>query len=156
MTTVEKVVLVLLIVASIALGKVAGAAITSSGSGSGTAATGSLQNVTIDAMAQDPSESLLPGTTADATFAIDNPNASALTLISVVQNGSISVNGGSGCTLANSGVTFSDQTGLSISIPPDVTDYNVDLLSAMSMSASSNNGCQNATFTVPITITAHE
>lgn len=135
---------------------VAYAFVTSSGSGTAVATTGSMQTVTIDAIAQDPSESLLPGATADATFAVDNPNPVAVTLVSVVQNGTISVSGGSGCTLADSGVTFANQTGLSISIPASTSDYDIDLLGAMSMASSSADGCQNATFSIPITITVQE
>jgi hypothetical protein len=135
---------------------VAYAYVTSTGSGAGTAAAGSMQTVTIDALPQVPSGALLPGATADATFAVDNPNPVTVTLVGVVQNGTISVNGGSGCTLANSGVSFTNQTGLSISIPASTTDYAIDLGGAVAMASTSANACQNATFMIPVTITVDQ
>jgi hypothetical protein len=131
------------------------ASVSSTGAGSGAATVNSAQTVTIDATAQDPSASLLPGGTADATFAVDNLNPVTMTLISVVQSGAITV-AGAGCTLANSGVTFTNQTGLTIVVPANASVYNVDLPTALTMATSSANACQNATFQIPITITVQQ
>lgn len=111
--------------------------------------------MTIDAAVQDPSGALLPGQSADATFAVDNPNGAPVTIVSVVGAGTISVSG-SGCTLTNSGVTFTDQTGLSISVPADATDYQIDLPGTVSMSATAPNACQNALFDIPVTVSADQ
>ncbi len=136
-------------------GGVAYAYIPSTGTGAGTAASGSLSAVTISATASTPVTALLPGESADAIFKVDNPNAVAMTIVSVVGSGSISVSGGSGCTSGNDGVAFVDQGALSISVPANSTDFSVDLSGAVTMSSSSDTGCQGASFSIPITLTVH-
>jgi len=127
---------------------------TATGVGTGAAATGTLSTVTVDAAPATPTTPLLPGLTGDATFKVTNPNGGAVRLTSVVGNGSVTVTGGAGCTSGNAGVTFSDQTGLSITIPANAVGYAVHLPGAVSMSSSSANGCQGSTFSFHITITA--
>jgi hypothetical protein len=69
----------------------------------------------------------------------------------VTGNGTITPDGGhSGCT--TTGVTFTDQTGLTIDISAN-SDATTTLTGAASMSNSSLNACQGATFTVPVSLT---
>jgi hypothetical protein len=124
---------------------------TSSGSGTGSASTGTMQTVTITATAGTPTTPLLPDSTGDVTLQVDNPNAFAVTLVSVTGSGSITADSAhSGCN--PSVVTFTPQTGLSISIPASTTGYQVDLPAAAAMSSSAADACQGATFSIPITI----
>ena len=86
---------------------------------------------------------------------VNNPNAYAVTLVSVTGNGTITHDAGhSGCT--TTGVTFTDQTGLTKTIPASASNYQILLSGAVSMDSSSSNGCQGATFSIPVTITVHK
>ena len=145
-------------VIALALASVSGvvwAYIHSTGSGSGTASVTNLSAVTITSSTATPSTALLPGTSADATFRITNPNSVSLTIVSVVANGSLSATGAVGCTGVNSAVTFSDQSGLSILVPANATNYAIDLPSAVAMGSSSSNSCQGATFDIPVLVSVH-
>lgn len=148
----------LLFVAVLALvmGVGAGAAygyFTSSGSGTGHGATGTLQTVTVAAITgETPNTYLQPGSPGEVIVKVHNPNTVGVHLVSVTADGSITVAGGSGCTLSNSGVTFTNQTGLSVAVGSNSTAL-VRMPGAASMAASSANGCQGATFNIPVTIT---
>jgi hypothetical protein len=123
-------------------------------SGSGTAAqsTGTLQAVAIlAATSGSPSTSLVPGGTADLLLNVKNPNASTVTIIAVSQGGAVSVQGGTGCTGANSGVSLATSTGLSIAVAGGATAQ-VHVAAGASMSVASISGCQGATFQVPVTV----
>ena len=145
--------------AIVAAAVVAGAALAywrSSGTGSGSGHAGTLQTVTVAAFVggDAPHSYLLPGgSTADVILRVSNPNAYAVTLVSVVGNGTITPDAGhASCT--TTGVTFTNQTALSISIPAGSSL--VDLPGSASMSAASSNGCQGATFSIPVAITVHK
>jgi hypothetical protein len=155
MSTRRRLVSVLAVVGILALGGAAYAYFTSHGSGSGHGSTGTMSTITLSATAGSPSTSLYPGGTGDVSLAVNNPNAYAVTLVSVSGNGAITPDSGhSACT--TTGVTFSNQSGLSTTIPGSTTNYQVHLSGAVSMSTSSSNGCQGATFTIPVTITVEK
>lgn len=148
-------------VAALTVGLGAGAAFayfTSHGSGSGSGSTGNLEPVTVAAVSGTPSAPLYPGdTSGDVILNVDNPNNQAVTLVSVSGGPAvITVSGASGCTASNSGVSFSNKSGLDITIPKNSSDYQVDLAGASAMSSSSANVCQGASFNIPVTITVHE
>jgi hypothetical protein len=110
--------------------------------------------VTVAAATGTPSTPLLPGGTGDVILNVNNPNAYAVTLVSVSGNGTITADGGhSGCT--TTGVTFNNQSGLTINIPASTTTA-VDLPGAASMSTASLSACQGATFSIPVSITVHK
>jgi hypothetical protein len=137
------------VIAVLAAAGIAFAYFTSSGSSTASASTGSLR-VSIAATAGTPDSPLLPGGPAgDVTLEVNNPNDAAVTLVSVVGDGTITASGG--CTTPD--VTFANQTGLQINIPANTTNYLVDLPGAASLIASSPNDCQGATFSIPVTIT---
>jgi hypothetical protein len=122
------------------------------GSAAGTASVGTLQPVTVAATAggDAPSSVLLPGGSADVIVRLQNPNAFAVTLVSVAGNGTVSADGGhAACT--STGVTFRDQIGLSISVPPGSSL--IHLPGAAAMSTASSNGCQGAVFSIPVAVT---
>ena len=86
---------------------------------------------------------------------VNNPNAYAVTLVSVAGNGIITADPGhSSCT--TTGVTFANQSGLSTTIPASASNDQILLPGAVSMGSSSSSGCQGATFSVPVTITVHK
>jgi hypothetical protein len=125
---------------------------TSSGAGAATASTAAMATVTVAATAGTPSTPLYPGGTGDVTLRVTNPNAYTVTLISVTAaTGSISASN----SCAPTGVTFTAQTGLTISIAASGTTQ-VDLPAAASMSAAAANSCQGATFSIPVTVTVRK
>jgi hypothetical protein len=128
---------------------------TASGSGTASAATGTLQPVTVTALAggDTPTSVLLPGATGDVILRISNPNSSAVTLTSVTGNGTITADAGHP-TCTTTGVSFTSQTGMSTSIAASSTTL-VHLPGAASMSTASSNGCQGATFSIPVAVTVH-
>lgn len=127
---------------------------TSGGGGSGSGTTGQLQPVTVAAFVGGDATSsfLIPGGSADVILRLSNPNAFAVTLVSVTGNGTI-VPDGAHAACTTTGVTFTDQTAPTVNIPAGSTL--VDLPAAASMSVASSNGCQGATFGIPVSVTVH-
>lgn len=128
---------------------------TSHGSGTGHGTTGTIQPVTVAAFVggDTPSSTLLPGGTADVIVRVSNPNAFSVKLVSVSGNGTITASGGIG-TCTTTGVTFTNQSGLSATIAASGTTL-VHLAGAANMSSASQTGCQGATFSIPVSITVH-
>jgi len=148
--------IMLLAITALLVGLSAGTAhayFAATGSGTGSASTATMQTVTVAATAGSPTTPLLPGGAGDVALKVTNPNSFAVTLVSVTGSGTITADGGhAGCT--TTGVTFTDQTGLTINIPASGTTQ-VDLPSAAAMSTASSAGCQSATFSIPVTIVVH-
>lgn len=133
---------------------------TVAGAGSSGGTTGTLQPLTIQAATVgSPSSSLQPGGTADLLLNVTNPNAVSVTIVSVAQAGGVTVQGGSGCTsdpswpgnLGTSGVSVATTTGLSVAVAGGAT-ATVHVSGAAVMSSGSVNGCQGASFQVPVTV----
>ena len=140
----------------LALGGLAYAWLSSTASAATSAATAGLSAVTVTALAggDAPSGQLQPGGTADVVARVTNPNAYAVTLVSVAANGAVTASGGVGsCTMT--GVALVAQSGLGVTIAAGSTTP-VDLPGAASMSGSSSSGCQGATFAIPVAITVRE
>lgn len=133
-------------------GGFAWAYVTSTGAGTGALATGTLNAPSIEATVVAPATALLPGGTGDATFKLDNPNPSAVTVVSVTSTGTISVADAPGCSAGNDGVSFTNQTSLAIPVAARATGVVIDLPGSVSMAASSASACQGATFSIPVTV----
>jgi hypothetical protein len=128
---------------------------TPTGSGTGAARTATMATVTLASITSETPNTLLePGSTGEVIVKVTNPNSYTVHLVSVLASGTIGVSGGSGCTSGNSGVTFTNQPVLSIAIAASTTTL-VRLAGAAAMSPSSANGCQGATFSIPVTIQVH-
>lgn len=123
------------------------------GSGSGSGSSGTLQTVTIQALAggDAPTSTLVPSGSADVILRVNNPNARPVTAYSVVGNGSITADSGHpACT--TTGVTFTAPTApMNLSIPTGQSL--VHLPNAAAMSTASQSACQGATFHIPVTLT---
>ena len=128
------------------------AAWTVSGSGNAVAKAATAQPVsTVDASAS-VSGDLYPGATGSVALTVKNPNAFPIKISAITGNGAITASGGSG-TCTTTGVTFTDQTGLTLSV--DAKGQSTVILDgAAAMSQASDDGCQGATFTIPVRITA--
>jgi hypothetical protein len=145
----KAIVLVGVVAAAVAAG-VAYAAWTASGSGSGYAKAGSAQVLTtLDASAVT-SASLYPGATGSMTLKVNNQNPYPVRITSVTGNGTITSDKGAACD-ASTGVTFTNQTGLALDVPAS-SNATFTLAGAVSMSNASDNSCQGAVFTIPVTL----
>jgi hypothetical protein len=127
------------------------AAWTTNGTGSGYAKAGTAQALSTVDVSASTTATLYPGGPAgDVTIRISNPNSYPVTVTGVAGNGAITADAGhAACT--TTGVTFTDRTGLSIAVAAN-GQTTATLSGAASMSNASVNGCQGATFTIPVNI----
>lgn len=129
---------------------VAYAAWTAGGSGSGYAkATTAQALATIDVSASTPA-TLYPGATGNLKLEIDNPNPYPVRITSVSGAGTITSDKGAACD-ASTGVSFANQSGLTLDVPGS-SSATFTLSGAVSMSNASDNSCQGAVFTVPVSL----
>lgn len=153
-TTPRLVVFFALVVGATSAGA-AYAYVTAVGSGTGAASTGTMQTVTVTALlgGDTPSSKLYPGgPAADVVLRVNNPNSYTVQITGVAANGTITADAGhSGCT--TTGVTFTPPTNPTITVGSGSSL--VHLSAAATMSTSSVSACQGATFSVPVTVTAH-
>ena len=133
---------------------VAFAAWTNNGSGNATAKAQSAQALTtVDASATTP-VTLYPGATGRAHLSIVNPNPYPVQVTGVAFNNSlITSDKGAACD-ASTGVTFANQSGLTLNVPANSAGTEFTLaLGSVAMSNASDTTCQGAVFTVPVTLT---
>lgn len=129
---------------------VAYAAWTAGGSGSGYAKATTAQALgTIDVSATT-SATLYPGATGDLKLEIDNPNPYPVRITSVSGAGTITSDKGAACD-ASTGVSFADQSGLTLDVPGS-SSATFTLSGSVSMGNASDNSCQGAVFTVPVSL----
>ena len=144
-----------------ALGAITGfvyAAWTTNGDGSAYSKAGTASALSTVDVSASTTASLYPGVSGNVLIKVSNPNQYPVTVTGVSLNGtnaSIQADAGhSGCT--TTGVSFTDQTGLSISVPAKSGGVDgvaqATLNGAAAMSNASLNACQGATFTIPVTL----
>jgi ABC-type phosphate transport system substrate-binding protein len=95
---------------------------------------------------------LSPRMTADMRVSVTNPNNFALTITSVVGAGAITSDKGVACD-GSTGVTFTNTSRLHRVVGAHET-VTFSLSGAMAMSNASDTSCQDATFTIPLSVTA--
>lgn len=133
----------------IAVASVAYAAWTSSGAGQGYAKAGTaVALTTVDVSATTPA-TLFPSGTGNVLLKITNPNPYPVTVTTVTGTGA-ATSTVPACNLAT-GVTFTNQTGLSLVVPAS-SAAQFTLTGAAAMSNASDNSCQGAVFTIPVTL----
>jgi hypothetical protein len=123
---------------------------TAGGTGSGTAAATTA--IALTTSTATPTAQLYPGGTGDAKVTINNTNSYAVTVTDIV-GGTITGSSGVG-TCTTTGVTFTNQHLLT-SVVGAHGSATLTLAGAVSMSNASDDGCQGAVFTIPVTITGH-
>jgi hypothetical protein len=128
------------------------AAWTTNGSGSGYAKAGSAQVLTTVDVSASTTATLYPGATGDVLLKVNNPNSYPVRVTDVTGNGAITVDAGHAAGCVSTGVTFTNQTGKAIDIAANAQTQ-VTLTGAAKMTNASDNGCQGATFTIPVTLT---
>ncbi|HEY3190897.1 MAG TPA: hypothetical protein VGJ70_25625 [Solirubrobacteraceae bacterium] len=135
------------------------AAWTSSGTGSAYVKAGTAQTLTTVDVSASTSATLYPGASGDVLIKISNPNPYPVRVTGVSLNGtSASITAdASHSSCVTTGVSFSNQTGLTIDVPAKSGGTNgttqTTLTGAASMSNASDDGCQGAVFTVPVNLT---
>jgi hypothetical protein len=140
-----------LMVVGATAGSVALAAWLAAGTGTGYAKASTAQALgTVDVSA-GTSATLYPGATGDVTLRIDNPNPYPVRVTSVSQTAAITSDAGPACD-SSTGVTFSDQSGLTLDVPA-ASAVTFTLSGSVAMSNSSDNSCQGAVFQIPVQLT---
>ena len=122
-----------------------------SGSGSGYAKAGTASALTLGDASAATTADLYPGATGSVKLSITNPNAFAVRVTTVNGNGTITSDKGAACN-ASTGVTFTNQSGLTLDLAAGATST-FTLAGAVSMSNASDNSCQGALFTIPVSVT---
>jgi hypothetical protein len=147
-----------LIVALSAVAVVATTAVTfgswsvSSSAGSGYSKAKVALSLTLSDASASTTAQLYPGGTGDIWIKVTNSNPFAVTITSVTGAGTITSDKGAACDAAT-GVTFTNTTGLSQAVGAGAT-VTFALAGKVAMSNASDNSCQGAVFTVPITLAA--
>src|ERR671933_920165 len=132
------------------------AAWTTNGTGNAYAKAGTAQALSTVDVSASTTATLYPGVSGDVLIKLDNPNPYAVTVTAITGNGTITPDGShSSCT--TTGVTFTNQTGLTLTVPAKSGGVDgvlqTTLTGAASMSNASLNACQGAVFTIPVTLT---
>jgi len=140
------------IVALVATGVIV-AAWSTSGSGNGYAKAGTASALTIGDASAATVGDLYPGGTGSVKLKVTNPNPFAVRITTVAKqtSGTITSDKGAACN-ASTGVTFTDQTGLTLDLAGGATST-FTLPNAVAMSNASDNTCQGAIFTIPVDVT---
>ncbi|MDT0168088.1 hypothetical protein [Pseudarthrobacter sp. BRE9] len=127
---------------------------TAGGTGSGSAAAGTMQTVTVDALVagDNPRTALIPGGSADVVLRLTNPNPYAVQVYSITANGPATADAAHpGCT--TTGVSFTGTTA-PLSPATSVAANSSTLLTlpgSAVMDTTSLAACQGATFSLPVT-----
>jgi hypothetical protein len=124
-----------------------------SSAGNGYAKAITAQNVTLSDASASTTAQLYPGGTGDLVVKVTNPNSFAVTVTSVTGAGTITSDKGAACN-ASTGVTFTNAAGLSQAVGAGAT-VTFSLAGKVAMSNASDNSCQGAIFTVPVTLSAN-
>jgi hypothetical protein len=122
------------------------------GSGNGAAKATTASAVTLADASAFTTADLYPGATGNLKLRVTNPNAFPVRITAVSGNGAITSDKGAACD-ASTGVSLSNQTGLTLDVASGATST-LTVPNAVSMSNASDNSCQGAVFTVPVSLTA--
>jgi hypothetical protein len=124
----------------------------SSSAGSGYSKAKVALSLTLSDASASTTAQLYPGGTGDIWIKVTNSNPFAVTVTSVTGAGTITSDKGAACDAAT-GVTFTNTSGLTQAVGAGAT-VTFSLAGKVAMSNASDNSCQGAVFTVPITLAA--
>jgi hypothetical protein len=122
------------------------------GTGNGAAKATTASSITLADATAFTSADLYPGATGNLKLRATNPNPFPVRVTAVSGNGTITSDKGAACD-ASTGVTLANQSGLTLDLAAGAT-ATLTVPNAVSMSNSSDNSCQGAVFTVPVSLTA--
>ena len=142
-----------LIAVLIAGGVTLGSWAVGSAPGNGYAKATSGSNLTLSDASASTTAQLYPGGSGDVVVKVTNPNPFAVTIGSVDGTGAaITSDKGATCD-ASTGVAFANQDTLSVLVGAGQTRTFV-LTGAASMDNTAAQACENAVFTIPVTVSA--
>jgi hypothetical protein len=124
----------------------------SSEAGNGYAKAVTAQNLTLSDASASTVADLYPGGSGAVKIKVTNPNSFAVTITGVAGAGTVTSDKGAACD-ASTGVTFTNQTGLSLGLAAGATTV-FSLPGAAAMSNATVTSCQGGVFTIPVTLTA--
>jgi hypothetical protein len=131
------------------------AAWTATGGGSGYARADTAEALTTVDVSATTSATLYPGADGDVSIEISNPNPYPVEVTDVTGDGTITADAGHSTCGSDAGhptgVTFTDQTGQTISVAANDSTQTT-LTNAAHMSNASDDSCQGATFTIPVSL----
>jgi hypothetical protein len=126
-----------------------------SGSGNASAKAATASAITLADASALTTGDLYPGGTGNVKLKISNPNSFPVSITSVtLTSGGTIASSSATCDSGGNGVTFTNTSGLSISLAANAVDQAVTLTGKVAMSTASVNACQGATFTIPVDVTA--
>ena len=128
------------------------AAWVTNGTGPGYAKAQTSSNLTLSDASASTTADLYPGATGSVKLRVTNPNPFPVRITSVAKQASVITSDKGAACDASTGVTFSDQTGLTLDVAAGAT-VTLTLANAISMSNASDNSCQGALFTIPVNVT---
>jgi hypothetical protein len=142
-----------LVVAAALAGGIAIASWTVSGSGTGYAKASTASPITLSDASASTSADLYPGASGAVKLKVSNPNPFPVRITAVSGNGAITSDKGAACNAAT-GVTFTNQSSLTLDLLANESDKVFTLAGAVAMSNASDTTCQGAVFSIPVTATA--
>ena len=139
--------------ASVVVAGIAIASWTVSGSGTGYAQASSASALTLADASANTTADLYPGATGAVKLKVSNPNPFPVRITAVSGNGAITSDKGAACN-ASTGVTFTNQSALTLDLLANETSKVFTLAGAVAMTNASDNSCQGAIFSIPVSLTA--
>jgi hypothetical protein len=124
------------------------AAWNSTGSGSGAAQATTAKALTTTAAST--TSQLFPGADGDLKITVKNDNGYPVRVTDVTGSGTIASDKGPACD-ASTGVTFTDQHTQALDVPAG-SSTTFTLSAVVHMSNASDNACQGAVFTIPVSL----
>jgi hypothetical protein len=150
----KKVVVAAMAVIAFTVVGIAIAAWTVGGSGTGYAKASTASAITLSVASASTTADLYPGANGTVKLSASNPNPFPVRISAVSGNGAITSDKGAACNAAT-GVTFVNQTGLTLDLLANETDHVFTLAAgSVTMSNASDNSCQGAIFSIPVSVTA--
>lgn len=140
-------------VAAVTVAGIAIAAWAVTGSGTGYAKAGTSSALTLSDATASTSADLYPGSSGAVKLKVSNPNPFPVRITAVAGNGAITSDKGAACD-ASTGVSFANQSGLTLDLAANETNHVFTLATSVSMTNASDNSCQGAVFSVPVSVTA--
>jgi hypothetical protein len=124
-----------------------------SGSGTGYAKASTGSAVTLSDASASTSADLYPGASGAVKLKVSNPNPFPVRITAVSGNGTVTSDKGAACD-ASTGVAFVNQSSLTLDLLANESNKVFSLAGAVAMSNASDNSCQGAAFSVPVSVTA--
>ncbi len=141
------------VVVTFAAAGIAIAAWTVSGSGTGYAKASTSSAITLGVASASTTADLYPGANGTVKLSASNPNPFPVRITAVSGSGTITSDKGAACNAAT-GVVFVNQSGLTLDLLANETDHVFTLVAgSVTMSNASDNSCQGAIFSIPVSVT---